>query len=115
MDFTKNVNFITTINTSVKAMMSDGKIDKHDIPRMVLLITTLISSSGQSNVVITTEQLEESINCLFDYIMTHYNLFPDDETQKNDFKAMFDMCVKLALFQPTVTKRVNKIFACLCH
>jgi hypothetical protein len=113
MDFCKNVDFITIINTSVKAMMSDGKIDKNDIPQMVLLITTLISSSGQSTVSITTSQLEESINSLYNYIMTHYNLFPEDEAKKTEFKTMFDMCVKLALFQPNVMKKVNKMFSCL--
>jgi len=113
MDFTKNIDFITTINTSVKAMMADGKIDKNDLPQMVLLITTLISSSGQSKTPITMQQLEESINSLYNYIMSHYNLFPEDDTQKAEFKAMFDMCVKLALFQPNVMKSAKKLFPCL--
>ena len=113
MDFSKNVDFITTINTSVKAMMADGKINKNDIPQMVLLITTLIANSSQTKVAITTEQLATSINGLYNYIMTHYNLFPEDEAQKAEFKAMFDMCVKLALFQPNITKSCKKIFPCL--
>ena len=109
MEFTQNVSFITTIDTAVKAIMADGKIDKNDIPRIMLLITELITAKGN----VTTEQLAESINSLFNYIMTHYRLFPEDEAQKAEFKQMFDVCVKLALFQPTINKAVKKCLA-LC-
>jgi len=107
MEFTQNVSFITTIDTSVKAIMADGKIDKNDIPRIMLLITELITTNESRNRV-TTEQLAESINSLFNYIMSHYRLFPEDEAQKAEFKQMFDVCVKLALFQPTINKAVKK-------
>ena len=104
MEFTQNVSFITTIDTAVKAIMADGKIDKNDIPRIMLLITELITTNGS----VTTEQLAESINSLFSYIMSHYRLFPEDDAQKTEFKQMFDVCVKLALFQPTINKAVKK-------
>lgn len=110
MDFSQNVSFITTIDTAVKAIMADGKIDKNDIPRIMLLITELITTNGSGSHV-TTEQLAESINSLFNYIMTHYKLFPEDEVQKTEFKQMFDMCVKLALFQPNINKAVKKLFS----
>ena len=109
MEFTQNVSFITTIDTAVKAIMADGKIDKNDIPRIMLLITELITTNGSGSV--TTEQLAESINSLFNYIMSHYRLFPEDQAQKAEFKQMFDVCVKLALFQPTVNKAVKKCLA----
>ena len=107
MEFTQNVSFITTIDTAVKAIMSDGKIDKNDIPQIMLLITELITTNG-SRQRVTTEQLAESINSLFNYIMSHYRLFPEDEVQKAEFKQLFDVCVKLALFQPTINKAVKK-------
>jgi len=107
MEFTQNVNFITTIDTAVKAIMADGKIDKNDIPQIMLLITELITTN-ESRHRVTTEQLAESINSLFNYIMSHYRLFPEDEAQKTEFKQMFDVCVKLALFQPTINKAVKK-------
>ena len=107
MEFTQNVSFITTIDTAVKAIMADGKIDKNDIPRIMLLITELITTNGS----VTTEQLAESINSLFNYIMSHYRLFPEDEAQKAEFKQLFDVCVKLALFQPTINKAVKKCLA----
>lgn len=115
MDFTKNVTFIDTINTSVKAIMKNGKLDKHDIPTLVLLITELITTSNSSSSTgkITNEQMTETINMLYNYIMTHYNLLPDDEGQKADIKLIFDTCVKLTLFQPNINKKTKTLFACL--
>ena len=113
MDFGQNVAFIDKINTSVKAMMADGKIDKNDIPHLMLLVTELITSSNSSGKPVTTEQMAASIDSLYNYIMTHYNLLPADETQQAEFKAMFDMCVKLALFQPNINKKCRSVFGCL--
>jgi hypothetical protein len=113
MEFAQNVSFIEKINTAIKAIMKDGKVDKNDIPTIVLLITDLIAtSSADSTAPITTEQMTASIDILYTYIMGHYNLFPEDEVQKAEFKLMFDMCVRLALFQPTINKEVKKLFAC---
>ena len=115
MAFVQNVAFIDNINTCVTAMMADGKIDKNDIPALMLLICDLITtSSSETKTQITTEQMVESINSLYNYIMSHYNLFPTDEIQKAQFKAMFDMCVKLALFQPRINKECKSIFSCMC-
>jgi hypothetical protein len=110
MDFSNNVTFIDKINTCVTDMMKDGKIDKNDIPRLMILVTELMTSSTKS---VTTEQMVESINSLYNYIMSHYKLFPEDDTQKAEFKTMFDMCVKLALFQPNINKKCNSLFNCM--
>ncbi len=115
MDFSQNVAFIDKIDVAVTQIMKDGKIDKNDMPTIVLLIMDLIVSSGSSSVSaepITTEKITESINSLYNYIMGHYKLFPEDSVQKLEFQMMFDMCVKLALFQPTINKKVKKLFAC---
>lgn len=113
MDFGQNVAFIDKINTCVTEVMKDGKLDKNDIPAIVLLVTDLIlSSNTPGKVAPTTEQIAESINSLYNYIMTHYKLFPEDDVQKADFKIMFDMCVKLALFQPNFNKGVKSLFSC---
>jgi hypothetical protein len=111
MDFTKNVAFIDKINTGVNAMMKDGMIDKNDIPTLVLLVCELLTNTKSGK--ITTEQMTASIDSLYNYIMSHYNLFPDEESQKTEFKAMFDICVKLALFQPNINKGIKSLFACV--
>jgi hypothetical protein len=109
MDFSQNVTFIDKINACVTDIMRDGKIDKNDIPRLMLLIVDLMTTSSKP---LTTEQIIESIDSLYNYIMSHYNLFPSDETQKTEFKIMFDICVKLALFQPNIIKKRCSLFNC---
>ena len=113
MDFSQNVAFIEKINKCVTEVKKDGKLDKNDIPTIVLLVTDLIvTSNTSSKIPPTTEQIAASIDTLYNYIMSHYNLFPEDEEQKVAFKAMFDTCVKLALFQPNINKSVKSLFAC---
>jgi hypothetical protein len=114
MDFSQNVAFIEKIDKCVKDVKKDGKLDKNDIPVIVLLVTELIMTSNTvSKIAPTTEQLAASIDHLYTYIMSHYNLFPEDELQKVAFKIMFDTCVKLALFQPTINKGTKSLFACI--
>ena len=110
-DLTKNVNFLQKIDTTVKNIMKDGKIDQFDIPEIMLLITDLITTS--ENAKVTTEQLENSINTLYEYIMTHYKLLPEDPVQKESFQRVFNMCVKLIIFQPKVNKSCKSVFSCL--
>ena len=110
MDFSNNVTFIGKIDKCVTDMMKDGKIDKNDIPRLMLLVAELMTSSTKP---VTTEQMIESIDSLYNYIMSHYKLFPEDETQKAEFKTMFDMCVKLAMFQPNINKKCKSLFNCM--
>ena len=108
---TKNVNFLHKIDTTVKNIMKDGKIDHFDIPEIMLLITDLITSTEDSKV--TMEQLQNSIRSLYEYIMKHYNLFPEDEQQKESFKRLFEMSLKLIIFQPKVKETCKKIFPCM--
>ena len=108
---TKNVSFLQKIDTTVKSIMKDGKIDHFDIPEIMLLITELITTS--ENTKVTIEQLENSIQSLYEYIMTHYNLFPEDKQQKESFERLFDMCIKLIIFQPKVKESCKKFFPCL--
>ena len=104
-------SFHLRVDKSVKNIMKDGKIDNNDIPEIVLLITDLITAPGTGKM--TIEQMGETINEMYEYIMSHYKLFPEDEQQKENFKRLFDMCVKLVLIQPNVKKACKKCFSCL--
>ena len=107
MDYTSNiVAFHLQVDNSIKSIMKDGKIDQNDIPELVLLIAGMVSSPGTAK--FTTKDLEDTINEMFNYIMTHYKLFPDNVEQQAAFKTLFDMCVKLALFQPNIIKIKQK-------
>ena len=100
------VAFHLQIDNSVKSIMKDGKIDQNDIPELVLLIAALVSSPNTTK--LTAQDLEDTINEMFNYIMIHYKLFPDDIDQQTAFKTLFDVCVKLVLFQPNIIKIKQK-------
>ena len=108
---TNNVSFLQKIDSTVKNIMKDGKIDQFDIPEIMLLITELISTNEKQK--FTIQQLENSIDALYNYIMTHYKLIPEDPVQKESFQRVFNMCVKLIIFQPKVNKSCKTIFPCL--
>jgi hypothetical protein len=115
MDLTNNVSFLQKIDTTVKTIMKDGKINQFDIPEILLLLTELVTMSETSNVntKVTIEQLENSINVLYEYIMEHYKLFPDDAEEKESFNRLFTTCTKLILFQPNITKSCKSLFSCI--
>ena len=99
--------FHLRIDTAMKVIMIDGKVDQYDIPEIVLLITDLMTTQK-----LTEADMEQAITGMYDYIMTHYNLFPKDEEQKATFNRLFKMCLKLALVQPNVKKSIAKCFSC---
>ena len=89
MDFSQNVAFIEKIDKCVKEVRRDGKLDKNDIPTIVLLVTDLIMTANTGvKTSPTTEQIAASIDSLYNYIMSRYNLFPEDEQQKTDLEIM---------------------------
>ena len=110
MELAKNIDFVKRIDVSVKKMLTDGKIDHNDIPELVLLITDLSVSSNQLS--LSPDELSTAINGLYNYIMEHYNLFPTNQEEKASFEKLFNMSIKLVLFQPNVKKNCNKWFPC---
>jgi len=104
-------SFNLRVDKSLKSIMKDGKIDHNDIPEIVLLITELISSPNSSKM--TIDQMIELINDMYEYIMSHYNLFPQDIEQKENFKRLFDVSVKLVMIQPNVKKTCKTCFSCI--
>ena len=96
------VAFHLRIDESVKRIMKDGKIDQFDIPEIVLLVSELVLSPTAKKM--TPEMLTDNMNKLYDYIMSQYKLYPDDEGQKESFKRLFDISVRLALMEPNIKK-----------
>jgi hypothetical protein len=112
MNYTNNIVALHLhIDTTMKTILSDGKIDSKDIPAIVLLILELISTPGMAKM--TVKEINDTIGEMYNYIMTHYNLFPGDPAEQLAFKSMFDVSVKLALLQPNVLK-IEKAIKSTC-
>ena len=105
-----STSFLNKIDLSIKNIMKDGKIDAKDIPEIILLVSTLINESKQK---MTMEKLANSINDLYNYIMVHYNLYPNDPVKKTEFQQLFNLCIKLVLFQPKIEQKCESLFSCL--
>jgi hypothetical protein len=101
--------FLTRVDTSVTAIMKDGKIDQYDIPDLVFLITDVIASNT-SNFNLTPDSLEALLVLLYNFIVNKYNLIPTDGNREG-FKRLFESSIRLALLQPIVDKAVKNCFS----
>jgi hypothetical protein len=101
--------FLKRVDTSVTAIMKDGKIDQYDIPDLVFLITDVITSNT-SNFNLTTDSLEALLVLLYNFIVNKYNLIPTDGNREG-FKRLFESSIRLAMLQPVVDKAVKNCFS----
>ena len=109
MNSTKNI--YETLDTSVKKMMSDGKIDQYDIPELILLLTEL---STQQIIPTTTEDLNVQINELYAYVMKKYDLYPKNVEERAVFDKMFQSSIKLVLYQPILRSKCSQFWSGIC-
>ena len=91
------VAFHLRIDQSIKEIMKDGKIDEYDIPEIILMITEIMTEKKMS-----ADDWADQLSGLYDYIMEHYKLSPTDEKQKQNFRRLFDLSVRLAQIQPNI-------------
>ena len=89
------IAFHLHIDQSIKEIMKDGKIDEYDVPEIILMITELMTDKKLS-----ADDWSDQVSQLYDYIMEHYKLSPTDEKQKQNFRRLFDLSVRLAQMQP---------------
>lgn len=104
--------FLARVETTVTAIMKDGKIDQYDIPDLVLLICDVITSLP-TNSNMTPDSLEALIILLYNFIVNKYNLIPSDGNSEG-FKRLFESSIRLALLQPAAKQAVKKCFTFCC-
>ena len=97
------------IDTAMKNIMKNGKLDKHEIPILVLMIAdfVLTPSSAPKSAKFSSVAIMEKMDQMYDYIMNHYNLYPTDEGDKAVYKEVFDASVRLTLLEPNLKKACN--------
>jgi hypothetical protein len=124
MDPADLVAFHLRVDKSINSIMKDGKLDKHDIPELVLLLSELtfssasISSASTSSAStssaskLTPELLVSKMNDMYDYVLIHYKLTPEDEAEKVAYKQMFSMAVKLLVYSPKFMPEAKSCLPC---
>jgi len=110
MDPNDLVAFHLRIDASLKTILKDGKIDKLDIPRLVFLLSDIMLT--QTKIKLTPELLTDKINEMYAYVMSHYKLYPEDEMDKIAYKQLFDISVKLMVYNPKLVKKANSCLSC---
>jgi hypothetical protein len=100
------------IDNSMKSILKDGKLDKHDIPDLVFLLSGLMLTPTAKNK-LTPEMLTTRLDELYAYVMTHYNLYPADDLEKTAYKQLFDISVKLLVYNPRLMKAAKSCMPCV--
>ncbi len=110
MDPNDLVAFHLRIDASIKTILKDGKIDREDIPRLVFLLSDLMLT--QTKTKLTPELLSNKMNEMYDYVMSHYNLYPADQLDKIAYKQLFDISVKLLVYNPKLMQKAKSCLSC---
>ena len=112
MDYTNNVVALhLRIDTLMKSILKDGtKIILENIPELVILISELMPSSKKNKMI--KKELNDTINDMYNYIMTQYKLYPENEEDRILFKKTFDNCINLLFFQPNILEIKKRFFSC---
>ena len=69
--------FLKIIETKIKSIMSDGKIDKNDIPDIILLLVYCTNNLKKFN--LSYNELSDVLEETVLYILNHFDVIPDDK------------------------------------
>jgi hypothetical protein len=90
--------FLKIVETKIKSIMNDGKIDKKDIPDILILVVYCTNNLKKFN--LSYNELGEVLEDTIMYLLNHFNAIPEDS--KEEFKAMTNSMVQLVMMQPRV-------------
>jgi hypothetical protein len=100
--------FIAKVESSVKNILKDGKVDQTDIPEFVFLIMEAYNTLPKAR--LTKDELPEFVSCVFNYLVDKYNLIPKDERTK--YEVLVASSVKLVLMAPQL--QIPSNWKCPC-
>lgn len=100
--------FIAKVESSVKNILKDGKVDETDIPEFIFLIIEAYNTLPKAR--LTKEEIPEFVSCVYNYLVEKYNLIPKDERGK--YESLVASSVKLLLMTPQLQLPAN--WKCPC-
>jgi hypothetical protein len=90
--------FLKIVEAKLKSVMSDGKIDKKDIPDIMVLVIYCTNNLKKFN--LSYNELGEVLEETIMYLLNHFDVIPEEN--KEDFKIMTKSMVELVMMQPKV-------------
>ncbi len=97
--------FLKIMQTKITSIMDDGKIDKNDIPDIMLLLVYCTNNLKKFN--LSYNELSEVLEETIVYILNHFDVIPDDK--QDEFMEMIQTMIKLVMLQPKVKSCLLKL------
>ena len=90
--------FLKIVEAKLKSVMSDGKIDKKDIPDIIVMVVYCTNNLKKFN--LSYNELGEVLEETIMYLLNHFDVIPEE--CKEDFRVMTKSMVELVMMQPKV-------------
>ncbi len=97
--------FLKIIEAKLQSIMSDGKIDKKDIPDIVVLVVYCTNNLKKFN--LNADTLGEVLEDTIMYLLTDFKVIPDDKN--SEFRIMTKSIIDLVMMQPKFKSCFNSI------
>jgi hypothetical protein len=102
---TEDPEFIRLIELKLAEIMKDGKVDKHDIPTIMLIVLECTNNLSKFN--LNYEQFQKVLEDLINHLLNKFDLIRQEDLE--DFKLLINTSLKLVMYQPQI-KSVIKLF-----
>jgi len=93
-----DTTFLKIVESKLKSIMMDGKIDKKDIPEIIILVVYCTNNLKKFN--LSYDELGTVLEDTVMYLLNHFNVIPEDK--KEEFKIMTKSMIDLVMMQPKV-------------
>ena len=90
--------FLKIIETKLNSIMKDGKIDRNDIPDIVVLLVYCTNNLKDFN--LTYVELKDVLEETISYLLNQFNVIPEDS--KEEFNKMINTMVSIVMLTPRV-------------
>jgi hypothetical protein len=97
--------FLKIIEAKIQSITSDGKIDKKDIPDIVVLVVYCTNNLKKFN--LNADTLGEVLEDTIMYLLCHFNVLPKDKN--SEFRIMTKSIIDLVMMQPKFKSCFNSI------
>jgi hypothetical protein len=101
--------FLKIVEAKIKSVMSDGKIDKKDIPDIIVLVIYCTNNLKKFN--LSYNELGEVLEETIMYLLNHFDVIPDNA--REDFITMTKSMVQLVMLQPKVKSCLVSVWNCI--
>jgi hypothetical protein len=94
----QNNEFAQKVDKLIDEIMSDGKINSADTPKIILFVVE--SYNGVKSIKLTYNEIPELVKGVTRHILDTKHLIPED--QKDTFADMIETAVQLVMIQPRI-------------